>query len=269
MRPITKQRALTFDNNNLSDFITKKKPKKKSLRRVQLVESVEVKSPAEKKVDNPFAVEEISKSPTDLQNDDRKVLKEIRNQLSPKKKIKEKSCQNQECPFSESTCPKVDFQEEVYDFGMKISQEYHEMKAEKLIHDHRLMLFVLSQPVISIEGFKTQFYLLVLVIFVKNSTLLPRGLFNPCVLQFLQKRLEAIQTSHSGFSLLKKGNYKIFFEIYKILDFNETTPENSQIKLKGPFKTGLFDAHQLQKRDFFTSQNQLAQFRKQRDEFHR
>ena len=97
MRPITKQRALTFDNNNLSDFITKKKPKKKSLRRVQLVESVEVKSPViDKKTDNPFAVEEISKSPSDLQNDDRKVLKEIRNQLSPKKKNKEKSCQNQE-----------------------------------------------------------------------------------------------------------------------------------------------------------------------------
>lgn len=80
MRPITKQRALTFENNNLSDFITKKKPKKKSIlmRRV----ATNPTSPPSTQgcqtmnCEDPFAVEETHKK-TDL-DEERRALKELR-----------------------------------------------------------------------------------------------------------------------------------------------------------------------------------------------
>ena len=116
MRPITKHRALNFDNNNLSDFITKKKPKKKSIP-MRRVNPVDISS-SPKPVDNPFAVEEVTKSPS--LDDDRQMLKEIRMLKSPKKA---KKCPNLDCPFT-TEIENVQFDESVIELGLVISKIY-------------------------------------------------------------------------------------------------------------------------------------------------
>ena len=116
MRPITKHRALNFDNNNLSDFITKKKPKKKSIP-MRRVNPVDISS-SPKPVDNPFAVEEVTKSPS--LDDDRQMLKEIRMLKSPKKA---KKCPNLDCPFT-AEIENVQFDESVIELGLVISKIY-------------------------------------------------------------------------------------------------------------------------------------------------
>jgi len=264
MRPITKQRALTFENNNLSDFITKKKPKKKSIimRRVATNQTLPPSTQGCQitNCEDPFAVAETHKK-TDL-DEERRALKELRMLKSSPKKTKK--CPNQECPFrsvpDQLDPSNVVFDDDTIQLAERISRLYATFTmTPTLVHDHRLMLFLLSNGASDEQG---SIYALVLLVMARNAThAFPRGVFAPCVLLFLQTRFDLINSM---------SNLTIASLKHDLANHSLSTPSTTQqIKLTGSyFNATQFDAHQLQKRDFFTSQGQLAQFRKQRDEFH-
>ena len=88
-----------------------------------------------------------------------------------------------------------------------------------LVHDHRLMLFLLSNGASDEQG---SIYALVLLVMARNAThAFPRGVFAPCVLLFLQTRFDLINSmSNLTIASLKHGLYLCLLTNLRLIKFN-------------------------------------------------
>jgi len=172
LRPITKQKCLSFDNNNLSDFIKyKKKPKRKStpLKTVSKLTSTGpplifgAKSLNVTPAVNPFDVSELIPSPKSNSQisqleDDRKALQEIRLQqkitnqtpappTNPNPKLDHENCPSW-CFFKDSKFSSISAVEAPSHFNQLatiIADDYEKLKSKSLLRDIQLMFSILPK----------------------------------------------------------------------------------------------------------------------------